>query len=320
MALLAAAPAHAQDRDPAAAEALFQAGRKAYDVGSYAEACRKFSESQRLDPGAGTLINLAACREKTQELSLAWEAWQEALRALPQGDERRPEVEHRAKTLDARLPRLVVVLAPNAPTDARITRDGVLLGSAALGVPIPVDPGKHTVEVNAAGRASKRYQITIAEGAKERLEVTPGDVAASPPPTPAPPPKALKPTPANGSRPERDRGGEGETRTLGFIVGGVGAAGVVVGGVTGLLALGKKHTMDDDCDAKDGVQYCGQAGLDAASSGKTLATVSTVSFVAGTLALGVGAYFVLTSDSGSTTTVSTRLVPGGGGFGLARSF
>src|SRR5215510_5077923 len=82
-------------RDPATAEALFTEGRKAFDAGRFAEACQKFAESQRLDPGAGTLINLAACREKTGEIALAWAAWKEALDNLRSDDDRRPEVERR---------------------------------------------------------------------------------------------------------------------------------------------------------------------------------------------------------------------------------
>jgi hypothetical protein len=321
VALLLALPARAQGRDPATAEALFEAARSAFEAGHYAEACAKFAESQRLDPGAGTLINLAACREKENKLSLAWEAWQEALRLLRSDDDRRPEVERRAKELDARLPRLVVVLAPDAPAGCEVTRDGAALGSAVLGVPIPVDPGKHVIAVTAPGRTPAQFEIDLAEGKTERLTVTPGAPAAKQAPIvkkPTAPPTAPS-TPAP-KRPEADRGHGSTGKTVGYAIGGLGALGVVLGGVTGVLALGKKHTMDDDCVAQNGTHYCGQAGIAAANSGKTLATVSTVSFIAGGVAVGVGAYLVLSSGGESTTTISTQALPGGGSLGIARTF
>jgi hypothetical protein len=55
--------AGAQARDPAAAEVLFRRGREAMEAKRYADALPSFAESQRLDPGAGTLMNLATCEE-----------------------------------------------------------------------------------------------------------------------------------------------------------------------------------------------------------------------------------------------------------------
>jgi hypothetical protein len=88
--------------------------------------------------------------------------------------------------------------------------------------------------------------------------------------------------------------------------------------VLGGLVIGKKSIVRDHCDAKG--RTCDQTGLDAASSGKTLSTVSTVTFIVGAAATGVGAYFVLTSKKSPRTTVGGAALPGGGELNLTKEF
>src|SRR5438445_10663209 len=65
--------------DAAIAEALFQEGRKLVEQKHFSEACPKFAESQRLDPGIGTLLNLAACHELEGKTATSWSEFTQAL-------------------------------------------------------------------------------------------------------------------------------------------------------------------------------------------------------------------------------------------------
>src|SRR5450432_3316906 len=63
------------------AEALFEEGRQLMDQKKYEEACKKLEGSQKLDPGAGTLLNLAACYEQNGQTASAWVTYKDAAAA-----------------------------------------------------------------------------------------------------------------------------------------------------------------------------------------------------------------------------------------------
>jgi tetratricopeptide (TPR) repeat protein len=283
--LLALAPAlaNAQARDPAAAEALFRRGREAVEAKRYSDALTWFAESQRLDPAAGTLMNLATCEEKLGRLASAWQHWKEALDALPPNDDRVPLARNRVAALEPKLPRLGVSLASGREGGARVFRDDVELGPASQGVPLPVDAGDHVVTVHMPGRLPGRFAVRLAEGEQKRLEVRPGAVDAS-----------VR---------DANRNATAWPRTTGWVMTGVGVAGVGTAIVSGIMLLDHKSTVEEDCPNKSCVT---QDGLDAANAAKTLTTVNTAAWVAGGVGLGLGAYLLFSTaarDKGKTAVV-----------------
>ncbi|HVJ16178.1 MAG TPA: hypothetical protein VM686_12135 [Polyangiaceae bacterium] len=106
LSLLVASPLRAEEVPPAdgkRAETLFEEGRRALTDEDYALACSKFAESQRLDPGAGTLMNLGTCEEGLGHDAAALANFREALSMLPPDDDRVEFARTRVTELEARL-------------------------------------------------------------------------------------------------------------------------------------------------------------------------------------------------------------------------
>src|SRR5262245_16290948 len=80
-------------RHPAAAQALFDEAQKRVAAGDYEQACPKFKASYALDPGGGTLLNLADCLEKQGRTASAWSTFKDAL-VLARRDGRSERVEY----------------------------------------------------------------------------------------------------------------------------------------------------------------------------------------------------------------------------------
>lgn len=281
------ARAQAQTHAPAAAEALFEQGRSAMKQGDYETACSKFRQSEQLDPEPGTLLNLALCEETRGRVATAWELYHAALDKLPPGDARIAVAKQHADALDKRLPKLTVRVAPGAPANTTVERDGVKLDNASLGAALPIDPGQHAIVVKAPGHAPRTFHVTLAEGQSQTLEVAPAVAQAG-----------------GGSAGGESSGGESagsSSKTLGYAFGGVGIAGILIGTVTGAIALSKKSTVDANCNQT--TKLCNAAGASAASSGRTLGPITTVSLLVGVAGLGAGAYFLFFdhSDHGSET-------------------
>ncbi len=277
-----ASTAHAQTKDPAAAEALFREGRALSDAGDIAGACAKFRESDRLDPAVGTTFNIADCEERLGRLATAWTLFDEVSQRLPASDKRRAVSQTRAAALEPRLPKLNIHLAAAAAAGARVARDGVELGSASQGTPLPVNPGAHVVVVSAPGRVDKTFKLVISEREIRTLEVEAGEPSDVKVETPGP---GTSNTPA----PPAPR-----SKTLGYVVGGVGVAGFVTAAVAGALMLQKKGVVNEHCNA---AKRCDDEGLRATKAGTTLGIVTTAGLVTGVVGVGGGAYLILSAGS-----------------------
>lgn len=177
--------------DTAAAQALFDAAKQLMAQGKYADACPKLEESQRLDPGIGTQFNLAACYEQLGRTASAWSMFLEVAGASKAAGqlEREKVARQRALALEPKLIRLTITAPADAPADLQVKRDGVAVGRAQWGTPVPVDPGKHTIEATAAGRRPfvKTLDLTT-PGTSESVAIPPMAPAATPasPATPQP--------------------------------------------------------------------------------------------------------------------------------------
>jgi len=309
--VLTAVPARAERRDATTAEALFRAARVSAQHGDYAAACPKFEESNRLDPTVGTVFNLADCNEHLGKVASAWQLFKEAAQRFAPSDDRLAIANTRASRLEPKLPRLLLKADPPLPADAVVRRDGVQLGTASFGVPLPLDPGDHTVTVEMPGRTTttRTVRIDIAQLRELPLEV--GQPVASAVAGRVRPSEVPGAVDGNGDQPRANR------RTWGAVLLGVGGAGIATSLVFGGLALSEKSKVDDACNGS----RCSDEGLQAADRGKLDATVSTVAFGAGALAAAVGTYLLVSGGSSAARAgVSGALGPGGGFVGVSGTF
>jgi hypothetical protein len=310
----AASPVAAQTPDEQAA-ALFREGREAVDHGDFATGCAKFAASLKLTQRPGPLLNLASCEEHQGHLISALTHWTEAIALLPKGDDRIESSRQRAEALGRRIPRLTVTLAPDPPTGTKITLDGATLSPAALGLPQAIDLGEHAVVASAPGHLDAKSTLILAEGQRRELTVTPGLASA---PTPV-----VKPPVGDTPPPIAPPNASGGMRTAGFVIGGVGVVSLAVGAITGVMTIGKNSALDDLCKNSLCPTSKREEVVALQSSGKTLSTVSTITFVVGALGLGAGVTLVLLGGPArapNAATIAPLVLPGGGGLMLGGSF
>jgi len=288
-----AAPAYADES--AAAEALFRAGRDASRKGQHAQACKLFRESYRLEPAAGTLLNIATCEEELRQLASAWQHYRGVLDALPRTDDRAVLAAKRLAELDPRLPRVVIRKRRGAPADTVVRRGNAVLTEASFGVPLPIDPGEHDFVVEARGHEARTVTLRIAEGQKLELEVEPGEPIAS----------GAKPA-SGRAPPDSSASGAPGTTVAAPVLLIAGATSLVVAAVTGVMAFSRLETVDSQCKESD----CSREGVDAARQGRMLSTVAGYALSIGVAGTASGAYlFWSGSDRASGTTRARGLVP-----------
>ena len=259
--------------------------------GQFGEACPKFAESQKLDPGAGTLLNLALCYEKNEQLASAWATYNEA--AADADRSGRPEWVKRGKEKAAGLAPTLSTLTVNVAKAHRIdglevTRDGQPLSSAEWGVKIPIDGGEHTIEAHAPGHDAWTTHVSV-PNKNGSLGVTVPLLVKS---------AIVKPDPPRVEDPKHPLKGSTQ-RTIGVVLGAAGVIGLGLGGGFALNAMSKHSTAKKDCNADE--SRCGPEGLDSYDAANQSADIATVAFIAGGALLVGGIVLYLTAPRGTVT-------------------
>lgn len=309
--VLSPARALAQNADnKVQAEALFEEGRRLLDAKNFAAACPKLEASQKLDPGAGTLLNLAACYEGNGQLASAWVTYKDAA-AAAQG--RHPDwadqASKKADELKPKLSHLTVVVSQSVP-GLEVKRDGNVIAEGVLGAAMPVDPGTHRIDATAPGRVPFSTQVVIPASQGSATVTIPVLGAQAGPAT-----QTSVPSKAGNTQ-----------RLLGVVVTGVGVVGIGVGAVFGVLALGKKSSASNNC-SPDYTVCKTQDGIDDVNAAKSDGFVSTVTLIGGAAFATAGIVLYLTAPHAekqpdSAATIQARLgAPGApAGFSFGGSF
>lgn len=260
LAALVGAPVHAADAPPAdtevgaTAEALFRRGLELMRARDFPAACVELAESQRIDPRPGTLFTLAECEAEAAlpaSASAHYRDYLDLLEGLPPAQRARQRERERVARaqldeLQRRVAYLAIAVDDASPEPPRVVRDGVTLGTASFGVPLPVNPGEHTVAVIAPDGRQARQTVTLAPGeaATVKLQLPPVELPAPPPAVPAPVPTPLAiavPAPAPPAPPARS------WAPTGLAVASLTSA--VVGAAAFVIAVRKRDAIERDASA-----------------------------------------------------------------------
>lgn len=291
----------------AEAQALFDAARKLMDQGRYGEACPKLEASQKLDPGAGTLLNLASCYEKNNQTASAWVTYQDAASASQSSGH--PDWAAKANTKVAALqPHLskVTITMANPPDGVTIKRDGKPVSYASLGTELPMDPGNHTLEVSAPNKTTWTSTFSVKAESAQAVKIP--DLEDAPKTTGG---GDTTPTPTT-------KGGGGGQKIVGLVLAGAGVVAIGIGSGLGIDAASKKGVADDPTKCgrtADGKLHCNSAGIDQLDSANASATISTVLFVAGgaLIAGGIVVFLAAPKAAAAETKTGIRVSPTLGG-------
>jgi hypothetical protein len=300
--------------DPAA-ESLFRDALALMKGDNFDDACPKLEASQKIEPRSGTLISLAYCHEKQGKTATAWAEYRDAqtLATTAKRDEHVEKAKTLAAAIEPKLSKLTVTAASIAGLQLFI--DGKAMAVGSLGSALPIDPGEHDVSARAPGHRTWSTTITVgAEADRKKVDVPflepepepePAGVVGLPhtPPSVLPPPVAGAPAPV---APPPDDGTA--VPTVSWISFGIGAAGLVVGSITGIVALSKAGDLEDSC----GGTICDAEFQSDFDSGAALANVSTAAFIIGGIgvATGVTTLLLFGDEPGNSAQVQTVVLPG----------
>lgn len=305
------------------ARGLMQSGDEKFAAGDYGAALKAYQAAYELVQVPTTALAVARAHAKLGHLVEALDLAGIARRHPKEAAEPEALTEARQAAIElendlvARVPQVTVVVTGPAPsTPIELTVDGTSVAPAA-GQAVRVNPGERIIGVSAPGYFEATKAVTVAEAARVSVDIV---LERDP--------DYVPPSEPSGDATDTDPSGEGGARKqpppepgmdwspymyTGFAVGG---AGILVGAITGALALSKSASLEDEC----GGTLCPIDREGDVDTIDALANVSNVAFVVGVLGVGLGVVSLVLDQTSSEADTAVRLQLGPGFVGVGGSF
>ncbi len=155
------------------ARRLFDEGRAAEDAARWHEAAEKFRQATGIKDTPGMRFHLAHCEEEQGAFVEALVEYDRARELIDSGV-KAADVEKLLADARERVRAKVALLTLRLPSDVQnvsVELDGKALSRSVLGVPMPINPGKHRLNAVAVGRTQFTTELTLGTGEVRQLPI-----------------------------------------------------------------------------------------------------------------------------------------------------
>jgi hypothetical protein len=314
VALLASSTIASAQPAGAQAEVLFREGRDLMAKGKYAEACASFEKSQQLDPAVTTLLNLAGCREKNDQLATAWGLFLDAERQTRGATGANVKLHDVAKQRAANLEQNVSKLTINVKTNMQgleVMRGTERVDSVMWNRALPIDGGTYKISARAPGAVPWSIEVTVGTARDNKTVDVPDLKTVSAEPAKTQPEKL---TPAEPTRVDDGEQPQGKSLMLPLAVGVGGVA--LIGGAIGFEVMARSTYDDAKAELVDQAKRD-----DLESSANMKRHVAQALAVGGVACVGVAIWLYLRADEKQAVeTAHHQVVVSPNGIALVGSF
>jgi hypothetical protein len=291
------ARAEPTEADRATARSLASEGYDALERKDYATAVDRFRHADALVHAPTIGVDLARALVGLGRYVEAYERYELVIReGIPKSAPAswKQALEDAQKEVADLEPRLGwIVIHVMGPLDPQVTIDGEDVPEGSIGVRRAADPGKRTVRASAPEFDPAAQSVTIKEGQEQVVTLVLKRSPVTHAPTPVAPEAPPPPPPHHASR------------VPAYIAFGVGGAGLIVGTVTGVMAL-KAHS---DLSAKCPDDNCPDQYRSDVNRYHTLGTTAGIGFGVAVAGAATGAVLLVTGASSDRSSRRAGLWP-----------
>jgi hypothetical protein len=279
----------------------FRRGLALEAAGDWSGALAAFKDVALVKSTPQVRFHIAQCEEKVGQWVQALGSYRLASYEAQQAKVKDVEAasESALKALEPKIPKLTIRRGEGAAV-AKVLMDGREVGPTQLGSEIAMNPGPHRIEASAPGREPFVVEVNLDEAEAKTIDLVLPPVKVAEPVKPVEEKKKVveAPPPPKGTSP---------VRIAGFVIGGLGVAGLAASGVFFLQRQSAISELDAACGPDR--QSCPPTLTETRDRGQLFSTLGMATLIGGGVFLATGVTMIIAAPSSKPASPTVGLAP-----------